>query len=304
MKQASSHKTVFIGIPAHNEEKNICALLDSILLQKTHGFTIDQIAVMCDGCTDNTANLVHTYHKQNKKVVLYNDGKRLGQGQRLNQLFKICKSDIFITFDGDVVLKNAQTISEFVKMFHDERVGLVGGHNIPTVPKTHVEAALVTYEQFWRDVTIKINNGDNIHNCPGCAWAASKILLKDLYIPKQIVASDHFVFLTAIKLKFSFKFANKARVLFKLPSTINDYMNQTDRFVTSQDFIEKTFGDFCKPYYQIPQQIKVNAYKKWLKKKFAFMIFSLSLITMQRIYSAIKSKKSIEPVWTQVTSSK
>ena len=48
-------------------------------------------------------------------MEIIDDGRRLGQAGRLNEFYKINKSDIFITFDADVILGNGYVIDEIVK---------------------------------------------------------------------------------------------------------------------------------------------------------------------------------------------
>jgi glycosyltransferase involved in cell wall biosynthesis len=54
-------KTLTIGISAHNEEKNISSLLESIFAQKQRNYVLENIYVVCDGCTDNTESVVRNY---------------------------------------------------------------------------------------------------------------------------------------------------------------------------------------------------------------------------------------------------
>src|SRR3989344_306584 len=84
-------KTVIVGIPAFNEEKNIGVLLESILLQKGNNFTIDKVIVVCDGSRDNTAEIVKLYSKKFNQISLKDDNKRKGKAARLNEFYKSLK---------------------------------------------------------------------------------------------------------------------------------------------------------------------------------------------------------------------
>src|SRR5258708_26629353 len=119
--------SITIGIPAYNEEDNIGKLLDSIISQKGSRYNIEKIIVACDGCTDKTAEIVEKYIDKHNNIYLINDGLRLGQAGRLNEFYKINKSDIFITFDADTVLGHRYVVNEIAECFEDKNVGLVGG---------------------------------------------------------------------------------------------------------------------------------------------------------------------------------
>src|SRR3989344_6102920 len=109
--------TVTIGIPAHNEEKNIKALLRGILAQFRGNFVIKSIIVLCDGCTDDTVKIAENIAQTNKIIKVINDGNHKGKSTRLNQLYEMTESDILISFDADVKLGHKNVINELVKHF-------------------------------------------------------------------------------------------------------------------------------------------------------------------------------------------
>src|SRR3989344_8253027 len=115
--------TVTIGIPAHNEEKNIAALLDSILKQRRQTYILESIIIATDGCTDGTVRVVKKYQKKNRLIKLVDDGKRLGLAGRLNLFVRLNKSDFIINFDADTVLGHERTVEEIVKGFEGKKVG-------------------------------------------------------------------------------------------------------------------------------------------------------------------------------------
>src|SRR5258708_3629060 len=96
--------TVTIGIPAFNEEKNIVNLLKSIAKQKGNLFIIKKIIILCDNCTDKTADKAFEFAKNYKNIHIILDNERKGKVARLNQLYTLNKSDVLITFDADIVL--------------------------------------------------------------------------------------------------------------------------------------------------------------------------------------------------------
>src|SRR5258706_16477866 len=87
-------KTITIGIPAYNEEKNIQWLLKSILIQKEEGFSLEKIIVIIDGATDNTfakASLV-----KSNKITIISSNQRLGKTARINELIELFSTDILV----------------------------------------------------------------------------------------------------------------------------------------------------------------------------------------------------------------
>lgn len=83
-----------IIVPAHNEASVIEACLDSILAQQAE---IKQIIVACNGCTDNTADIV----RNNYPDVLCLDIKKPSKTNALNEAEKHCDSFPIYYLDAD-----------------------------------------------------------------------------------------------------------------------------------------------------------------------------------------------------------
>lgn len=95
-------------ISAHNEEKVISSLVDSIRKQN-YPESKYSIFVVADNCTDNTASVLE---KMSVTVFVRNDTSQIGKGYALNFLLeKIAASretfDAFIILDADIVLDPA-----------------------------------------------------------------------------------------------------------------------------------------------------------------------------------------------------
>ena len=99
-------KTVTVGIPAYNEEKNIKFLIESLLKQKLQNAIFKEIIVISDGSTDKTVEKIKTVKSRFIKLIVYK--KRLGQNQALNQIAQVANSDILVLTDADVLPENRQ----------------------------------------------------------------------------------------------------------------------------------------------------------------------------------------------------
>jgi glycosyltransferase involved in cell wall biosynthesis len=87
-------KTVTIGIPAYNEERNILLLINSILKQKMVGFKIAKLIVSSDGSSDKTVSLIKSMN--NKMIKLYDNRDRKGVARGLNQIIENANTDILV----------------------------------------------------------------------------------------------------------------------------------------------------------------------------------------------------------------
>lgn len=297
-------KTVTIGIPAHNEERNIRELLRSILKQKGDNFIIEKIIVTCDGCTDKTADYVKSLQKEFPLIQLIDDGKRMGQAARLSEFYKTVLSDILITFDGDILLAHKKVIYEMVKAFDDKKVGLVGGKKMVVKQSKFLGKSIQAYEHFWLSVIGKLNSGNNVHNHQGPISAGRREFLNRVTIPKHIVASDHFLYFKAIEEGYSFQFAQNAIVYFKVPTTIRDYLSQEMRFTDSAEKIRKYFGKWVLEYYTIPASVKGKSYISTFIRHPFYLSSALVLQVLQRIVGPFYLEKNNNGLWTSIRSSK
>lgn len=296
-------KTVAIGICTYNEEKSIGSLLKQLVKQEDSNFILDTIFVYNDGSTDKTVNIVKEYARKFKKIKLISDGKRKGKANRLNEFYKNVRTDIVVSFDGDVVVRNNNTIHEIVSMFENNDIGLVNGNVMPLESKTFVEKIVVNYEKFWKKTTDQIDNGNNIHNSVGCLIALSRKFYRNLQIPESIVAEDHFLYLKAQELGFECKFAEEAIVFYRAPQTIKDYFTQFSRYFSSQEKIEKYFGKHAEKYYEIPRVYKIKAYLSSFLKNPLYMFLGIILQFAQRTNFYNKDYQN-NKLWTVIKSSK
>lgn len=125
--------TAGIGVCAYNEEKNIGFLLERLLKQKiSKDFIVKEIVVVASGCTDRTEDIVKEVSKKDKRVRLISEKYRTGKSHAVNILLKNIKSDIFILENGDTLPLNNSTINNILLPFLDEKIGIVGGHPVPT----------------------------------------------------------------------------------------------------------------------------------------------------------------------------
>ncbi len=267
-------KTITVGIPAHNEELNIEKLLNSIFRQKGDNYILEKVLVGLDGCTDNTKAVVKRYILKNhlrKQIMIIDDGKRLGQEGRLNQFYKLNKSDIIATFDADTILGTKFVLKEITSCFESSPVGLVGGADTPAKPNNFVQKVASIWVDIWYETRADYNGGVSVNNHKGCASALSAKFAKKAHIPRGIVGNDDYLYFRAKQLGFTFKFAKKAIVYYTVPANLHDYFTQTTRFLLAKDSVAKYFGDWVYEEYKIPVSRKLLALVKvFIKNPFYF----------------------------------
>lgn len=298
------NKTVFIGIPAYNEEKNILSLLESLLSQKGDNFTLKQIVVTCDGSTDKTPTLVREFSQQHPTVTVLSDTERKGKSGRLNDLYKLFTTDVFISIDADVVIKDTSVVRDIVATFDDPAVGLVSITDAPLPGKSFIGKCCEAYEDFWTEAVNRVNNGISVHAHPGHVSAGSRDFLKKVSIPKEIVADDHYLYFECMRQGFTFKSSRKTMGYIRVPETFTDFMRQSTRFYSSAEQIKTYFGAEAETAYAIPMKSKLAAYYIIGRERPVYLIGALVLQLIQRIFGSYFIQKNEARLWTTISSSK
>lgn len=252
--------TVTVGIPAYNEELNIVNLLSSILFQKGGSFFLEKIIVVLDSCTDDTEKKAKAFAEKHTKIQIISNNQRKGKVKRLNQLYKLNKSDIFIQFDADIILASQYTIQKMVKTFLEENdTIMVSAHEIPLKPDTFIGKAIYAGYEFWDRTRLSIKNYDHVQNHYGAATALRKSFVKKVQYPRDITDDRGYLYLSAKKYG-NFRYNIDAIIFYRPVSTIHDYLKLYDRsFFKNQSALAKHFSSEVYTWYHIPVKNKLKA---------------------------------------------
>jgi len=291
--------TVTIGIPAYNEEANIGYLIDSILNQERTSYVIESIVVLNDGSTDKTKNMVLNLAQKNAEISCLDDGNRLGKIERLNQVFKMNKSNILILFDADLMLSSTNVIESMISKF-EKGVALVCPDKYPLQSKTFIEKLINYLYDLFYQIRIDLHGGDNLHNFTTCAFGITEEFAKKLYYPKNIYPITKFTYLAAIKNGLKFKLAKEVRVYYRSPNNLKDYCLQVNRFSNVLALNKLYYGIWIDNVAHIPLLLKVKVFlRMFLSNPFLFI-----LAIMLRIYVRFKRKGTSGSIWELAVSSK
>jgi cellulose synthase/poly-beta-1,6-N-acetylglucosamine synthase-like glycosyltransferase len=116
---------------AYNEEANIGRLLAALLAQKTQVASLDEIIVVASGCTDRTEEIVRDFAAREGRIRLLSQPHKEGKASAVNLLLRQTACEVIVLQSADT-LPLPETIEELLLPLQDPRVGMVGGHPIPT----------------------------------------------------------------------------------------------------------------------------------------------------------------------------
>ena len=102
---------ITVGVPAYNEEKNISATLDALLIQDYENVEI----IVSDNCsTDGTVGIVRDYIKRHSNIQLVQQPTNLGSLENFNSLIRRANSEYFM-FMGSHDLISENYISSLIR---------------------------------------------------------------------------------------------------------------------------------------------------------------------------------------------
>lgn len=225
MKKTNKKLTVTIGIPAFNEEANIKNMIESVLKQKGQSFVLEKILVVLDGCTDNTFKIIRELSKKERLIKIINDGQRTGKATRLNKIYKLNKSELIGTFDGDIYLERDCELELMVKEFlTNQKVKVVAARQLPIKANSLMGRFSNASFMMLQFASMKWRNGNNIYSLQGSASIIRKKFSKSFTYPKETFCDQGFLYFTALKEdKSSFKFVTNTKIIFRTVSTFLDW---------------------------------------------------------------------------------
>ncbi len=266
--------TITIGIPVYNEEKNILPLVESIKRQKTNECKIEKIIISSDGSSDDTNNILKKIDGGKIKAILNSDRKGISRG--LNQIIKYTDSDILVTLDADIFIKDNDFIQNLVEPILSRGVDHTSS-SIKDCLNLNYFSKMLSNSMKLKEILFKnFKNGDNIYNCHGLARGYSRKLYKKLVFPISI-GNDMYSYLYVVSNKYKFEYVSKSVAYYKLPSNIKDHFKQSFRFFSIRNSISNYFEKSM-----INEQLNIT-YKEYFKS----VIESIPLIIQNPILTLL-----------------
>ncbi len=122
-----------VGVFAYNEEKQIEAMLQSLLDQSCDKIQISEILVMSSGSTDRTNEIVAELMKSCAKIKLHNSSVRAGKAAAINEFLGLAQEKIVVIANADTRL-TPTCIEHLILPLQDNSTGMTGGHAVPINP--------------------------------------------------------------------------------------------------------------------------------------------------------------------------
>jgi len=289
---------ISIVITAYKEEKWISKCIESFLNQK-----IDDNYEIIVSCPDKgTAKVVRKY----KEVKIFKDPGK-GKSFALNLLFKELKGDIWLFTDGDNFV-GENSVNEIMKLFKDDKFGVVGGRPVPMNKKNNM---LGYWSHLLADsankLRINLSKKGKFLELSAYLFAFRKDVIKEIPVD---VAEDAAIPYMFWKKGYKIGYTPKAEVYVKNPVNFKDWIKQRKRTADAHTKLTKYFKDFPK-VKSFGNEIRKGtfmalAYPKNFKEFYwTFLLFFFRFYMWMSLFFDLKfRKKEYIDGWERVESAR
>ncbi len=219
------------------KESNIGRAIEAILHQK-----IKEKYELIVACPDEeTKNIVLRYRKRYPQVKHFQDPGK-GKSFALNLLLKEVKSRILIFTDGDVYLGD-DAVSEILKPFEDERVGVVTGRPISADDRNNMYGywSHLLCDAGAHQIRQELHSRGDFIECSAYLLAIMTKVIDEIPLD---VAEDAVIPYYFYKKGFKVAYAPEAKVYVKYPSNFGDWMQQKMRTAKAHETLFRYAPDF------------------------------------------------------------
>lgn len=204
-------------IPCYNGEKFIAKCIESLLNQTR---VPNEILVIDDGSTDNSASIIEKY---NVKLIKHETNKGLAEAR--NTGIKNASGDILIFVDVDAYA-DPKLIESLLEGYSNEKVAGVGGQGI--------ESNIQNVYDLWRKLHASQSSGDKIIKNGGTLWGLSSSFKRNVLI--EVGGFDPFYKTNAEDVDIGIRIKNKGYHLVYMPAA-KVYHQRTDNFKTLRNLV-------------------------------------------------------------------
>ena len=288
---------VTLGICAYNEEKNIERTIRSIFRQKGRIAEVADVLVVSSGSTDGTNDIVRNLSGTFPQVKLLVQEKREGKNSAINLLFDHKSTDIMVFLNADNVFENAESLDRLIEPFLDEKVGMVGGHPLPTNDPSTL--AGYTVQLLWR-----------MHHYVAVQEpkTGELIAFRDIgtRLPTNMQSDEDILRMKLEEAGYRTVYAPDATILNRGPETVGDYIKQRTRVNIGENYLKRMYR------YSLPTHDYGKLAEAFINsvRELGFHPFRMLGALYLEFYPRLKARMHVAMrkgdicVWEQVTTTK
>lgn len=295
---------VTLAIAAYDAEANIKSLLYSLISQKGINKQLEQILVYSDASVDATVEKAKEV--VDKRIKIIDSRKRTGFAGAVKNILARSSSDVIVLLNDDIKITGNYFIKRLISPFmKEDNVGLVAGNPQPMKPNNIIEGAVISSFRAYEKMRYSLKNGDNKFTCDGKVLALAGEFAKGINFPKdykKLGNVDIYLYFSCLKNGYKYRHVKSAKVYYRCPSTVKDYISWTIRNNSNRHILRQTFGEIVDREYRKPSRLNYYKFIEFLKNPVgALFIFLTSF------YVSVKARafaKEFDPLWEIVNTTK
>lgn len=274
--------TVTIGIPTYNEEHNISHLLTVIRNQRQEFVDIKKIHIVDDGSNDNT--IANIRKIKDKRIVLTQRGKRLGQASAQNYIFDSASTDFVLILEADTFPTDNFYIDNIIQPFlQNSEVGLIQGNMKPLPSTSLLGKVLNTHFAIFTKFIINNDAFPTPITSGRGGRLFSKRVYKELRWPNA-VPEDDYASVWCKKYDITTSFSRAARCYYQRPQALTDYLKERRKVNCAEDSISKHFSrDVMNKYFEVPFKMTIKMMLYFMIRYPITFLLYLGLVLVQFI---------------------
>ncbi len=248
-------KTVTIGIAAYNAERNITKLIDILLGQNIKNWKFDMLLIHSDCSTDQTVTNIQKI--KNPKLKIIDNKDRRGFAGSVKKILSISKSDITLLLNDDIKIDDKNFVEKIVRAFNsDKRIGLATARPVPLTPHSFIEKSVISTITAYENTIYGEKIQNSIFTCDGKVMAIGKEFKSKIKFPENITLAgnvDSYIYLSNKINGFKYQHIEEAKVLFRCPSTLKDWIRWTSRNNADKLVLKQIFGPTVESEFVFPK---------------------------------------------------
>lgn len=242
-----------IGVFAHNEEKIIGPLLESVTHQRPAGDLTTVVFVLANDCRDQTEGIVKTLSRQDDRIRLISLDRK-GKAYALEDFKKSLSQlrmegyqfDNVLLMDADILFPNNDVFENLSNTMekNPEMYAVVANPMPESVINDKLDFVSVLYR-----AKFKFQEYHRISSFSGMCYIIRWKILEGLSIPGYIMAEDRFL---AEKLKRRFIRSRNISIVYKVVNSLSTEIKRNLRHCIANRQLEKMYGsELLKPISSI-----------------------------------------------------
>jgi len=297
-----------MGIFAHNEERRITHLLESLLGQSgSDGFALQEIFVVASGCNDRTEEIVRNWANLDARIQLISEPHRNGKASSINQVLRRYRGDVLVLVNADASLFPDALTHLLAAFTGNDPAQIACGRPVPEVRK---DLAGLANGFLWslHNRTLKTLSDLRLPNhCCDEFMAIRRGLVSSL--PKNLINDGAYFAAVAALHGFSVRFSSNARVHVATPGSVSELLAQRYRIVRGHRQIRrllgirpKTLNGICRERPEVAARIVWSEFAHQRFEVLAFLVVAVPIEICANLLAYFDDfrRREYDPVWRRV----